>query len=201
MKTDELIHLLAADERPVQRTAIEQHGMRNLLEQTQAEPLCVRIVRIDARPHDYRTRMIGRNKVRRDTLLKRAHHERWPPYLQDETVLGRRSMTRGVLAALATEREAAAANLAPGLIQTSLGGSLRGIGGSRLVADERPRQPAKPLVTEDLLDAADPRSLPGQGGEDLVIQQDRVIGVVEVLKIIDIAVPQRRREAEEVVPR
>ena len=85
-----------------------------------------------------------------------------------------------MLAALATEREAAAANLAPGLIQTSLGGSLRGIGGSRLVADERPRQPAKPLVTEDLLDAADPRSLPGQGGEDLDIaagQQRRPRGV------------------------
>ena len=38
-----------------------------------------------------------------------------------------------MLAALATEREAAAANLAPGLIQTSLGGSLRGIGGSPIL--------------------------------------------------------------------
>lgn len=86
----------------------------------------------------------------------------------------------GVLAALATERDTAAANLTPGLIQTRFGGSLRRIGGSRLVVDERPRQPAKPLVAEDFHDAADLRPLSGQGGEDLDVaagQQRRPRGV------------------------
>ena len=64
--------------------------MRDFLEQAQTELLCLRVVRIDARPYDHRTGMIGRDKTRRDALFKRAHHERWPPYLQDEAVLSRR---------------------------------------------------------------------------------------------------------------
>ena len=85
-----------------------------------------------------------------------------------------------MLAALTTKREAAAANLSPGQVQSRLGRALRGVGGVHLVADERSRQPAEPLLAEDFLDATDPRPLAGQGREDLNIaagQQRRARGI------------------------
>src|SRR5690606_25949780 len=69
----------------------------------------------------------------------------------------------------ATELEARSAYLAPRQFQAHLGCPLRRIGCAHLVADERPRQPAKPLLAKDFLDAPDPRALPRQGGEDLYI--------------------------------
>lgn len=57
---------------------------------------------------------------------------------------------------------------------------MRGVSRVQFVADKWSRQPAEPFVAKDFLDAADPRSLAGQGREELDIaagHQRRPCGV------------------------
>ena len=69
--------------------------------------------------------------------------------------------------ALAAKFQAAPTKFAARGVEPRLGGTPNRIGGGEFIGHEGACEPAESLLAQDLLDAADARTLAGQGGEEL----------------------------------